>query len=575
MSFTYLNMKTIGIKTLFWAVISLVLMASCENDGDKIYLSSLEGDELIATESNIVLSKDNAGQTALSLAWTKNTLAVSNPNMSAPDVISMYVQVSTQSDFSSNVQQSEETNLWKSYTVAELNALAKNLGIEPDIDTPVYFRLSATTGNNIAPVYSNVVTVNITSYLIDMSVGFILDKDKADTGFTLASPDLNGIYIGFMGATGWYNFYLLEGDGTTWGNVGVDGSTFLLTSESSMWNFWFPETSGCYYVEVNTVKKQWSALLVSQLSVSGDISADMKFDRPNVRWTYAFNSTSAQTLKIKLNGTGGLYDYTTGTTSGTVPISKTVAFTQSGDNVLLADQSGDITLTTSEAGEYTLVVDLSNPKAWTCKVVKGSVEPVEVNPYIYLPGIDDGISGSWTFNNYLSVYDEDNLAYAGVVNVNSLYGYGFYTEKDNWDDKYTLGEGNAEAGTLVLKGNTNIPAPTAGLYLIETSIKKLTYTLTAIGSQVYISGLNDTWNFDVPLTATSTAGVFTGSITINAASSWGFYILVKNGDWDRKYGGSDGHLYYLGDNIKDDASLTPGTYQMTVNLINGTYSITQ
>ncbi|MDR1090604.1 MAG: DUF5114 domain-containing protein [Prevotella sp.] len=568
-------MKTIGIKTFFRAVISIVLMTSCENDGDKIYLSSLEGDELIATESNIVLSKDNAAQTALSLTWTKSTLAVSNADMSAPDVIATYIQVSTHSDFSSNIQQSKETNLWKSYTVAELNALSKNLSIEPGIEIPVYFRLSAATGNNIAPVYSNIITVNVTSYLIDMSIGFILNSEKVDTGLTLASPELNGVYTGFMGAAGWYNYYLSEGDGTIWGNVGVDGSAFLLSSEADMWNLWFPEVSGCYYVEVNTIKKQWSALLVSQLSVSGDIGADMKFDRPNVRWTYVFNATAAQTLKIKLNGAGGLYDYTTGADTGTVPVSKTVAFAQSEDNLSLAGQAEEIALTVPDAGEYTLVVDLSNPKAWTCNVVKGSLEPSEINPYIYLPGIDDGISGNWTFDNYLTIYNEDDLAYAGVVNVNSKYGYSFNIEKDNWDDKYTLDEGNAEAGTLILQGNTNIPAPTAGLYLIETSIKKLTYTLTAIGSQVYVSGLNDTWGFDVPLTATSTVGVFTGPVTINAASSWGFSIHIKNGDWDHKYGGSDGKLYYLGGNITDDASLTPGTYQMTVNLINGTYNITQ
>jgi hypothetical protein len=568
-------MKTIEIKTLFLAVVSIVLMTSCENDGDKIYLSGLEGNELIATESNIVLSKDNAAQTALSLTWTKSTLAVSNPDMSAPEVIATYIQVSTHSDFSSNIQQSMEANLWKSYTVAELNALAKNLGVEPEIETPVYFRLSTATGNNIAPVYSNVITVNITSFLIDMSIGFILDSKKADTGLMLVSPELNGIYTGFMGATGWYNYYLSEGDGTTWGNVGVDGSAFLLSSESGMWNLWFPEVSGCYYVEVNTIKKQWSALLVSQLSVSGDIGAEMKFDRSNVRWTYVFNATTAQTLNVKLNGTGGLYDYTTGADAGTVPISKTVAFAQSGDNLSLAGQAGEITLTVPEAGEYTLVVDLSNPKAWTCNVVKGSLEPVEINPYIYLPGIDDGTSGNWTFDNYLTIYNEDDLAYAGIVNVNSKYGYSFNIEKDNWDDKYTLDEGNAEAGTLILKGNTNIPAPTAGLYLIETSIKKLTYTLTAIGSQVYVSGLNDIWGFDVPLTATATVGVFTGPVTINAASSWGFSIHIKNEDWDHKYGGSDGKLYYLGGTIQDDASLTPGTYQMTVDLINGTYNITQ
>jgi hypothetical protein len=297
-----------------------------------------------------------------------------------------------------------------------------------------------------------------------------------------------------------------------------------------------------------------------------------------VKWTIVFNATSAASLKIKLDATGKLYNSSTGTDDAAA-IDSPIAFAQNGETLVLASQAGDITVSVPGSGEYTLTVDLSDPNAWTYSVESGSVEPpVEVNQYVYLPGIDDGFTGpNWNFDRYLTLYNEDELAYAGVVNVYSLWGYTINVEEDNWNDKYTPDEGDAYSGTLIYPGkeNSNIPAPDAGLYLIDVSLKGLIYNLTAIGNQIYIVGLNDNWGFDTPLTATETPGVFSGTITINGASQWGFQILLVEDDWTHYFGGWEGTLYYRGDNIKDDASLAPGAYRMTVDLIQGVYSIVQ
>jgi len=565
-------MKT--LKKYILVLLSLAVMTACEKDGDLITLSGLEESELMATESRVTLTQETSSQIALSLAWSSSTLTVSDPNMSAPNILTTILQVSAAIDFSGTLSESTESSLSKAYTGAELNTLAKNLGAEPGVATPLFFRLKAATGNNMDPVYSNIVYVLVTPYQIDMSIGFILNADQEDTGVTLYSADSNGEYTGFMGATGWYNFYLMEGDGTIWGNDGVTGTAFLLSSEDDSdkrWNCWFPEPGGCYYVDFNTNRKFWSALSIPALTVSGDISGEMIFDRPNVKWTLPFNATST-TVTVSVSGTGKLYNYTTGDAAA---IDTPVAFAQNGETLTLADQAGDITVTVPEPGQYTLVIDLSDPHAWTCEAVAGTQEPEEVSQYVYLAGIDDGITGgSWNFDNTLNLYNEDELAYAGVVNVNSLWGYGIYTEKDNWDDFYKLGEGDASAGTLVYQGATNLPAPDPGLYLIDTSLKGLTYSLTGVGGEIYVVGLNDSWEFDVPLAATATVGTYSGQVTVSSASEWGFQIHLDD-SWNHYYGGSSGSLYYKGSNITDDANLAPGTYTMTVDLVNGTYSITQ
>ena len=561
-------MKT--IKGFLIALLSVAAFTACEKDGDLITLSGLDESELMATGSNVVLTQETSSEQVLSLAWSTSTLTVSDPDMSAPNLLETTLQVSKTEDFSGSMVESVEANLSRTYTGAALNTVVKNLGAEPGVSTAVYFRLKASVGDNVDPVYSNVVVVNVTAYEIDMSLAFILNADQEDAGARLYSADSNGEYIGFMGAAAWFNFYLEEGDGTIWGNDAVSGTAFVLSSDDGSWSCWFPGVSGCYYVDFNTNKKVWSALSIPSLTVSGDISGELTFDRPNLKWTLPFTATSGSKT-IQINGTGQLYDNSTGDMAS---VETSVAFAQNGTNVELADQVGDITVTVPAAGDYTLTLDLSDPKGWTITAAAGSEEPVTVYPEIYLPGMTEG-EGSWSFDQSLPLYDEENLAYAGVVNVNSAWGYTINPEKDNWEDKYTLASGDAASGTLVYQGTDNVPAPDAGLYLVDVSLSGLTYDLTGLGDKIYLSGLNDSWDFSVTLDAAETTGTYSGTVTINAPSTNGFQILLKDGDWTHYFGGSSGNLDYHGSNLTDDASLAAGTYTMTVNLLEGTYTITQ
>jgi hypothetical protein len=566
-------MKALHLLKKYSVVILLILLTACEEDGDKIYLSGLEGSEFILTETDIMLSKENASKIVLSAAWKNSTLVVSNPDMGAPDVFTAYLQISTQEDFSSNVIENEGIGESKAYTGAELNAIARNLGLVPDVATPVYFRLRGSIAPNIESVYSEIKKVNITPYLIDMTIGFILDKDKKQTGLTLVSPDANGVYAGFIGATSWYNFFMEEGDGKIWGNLAADGSAFLASSEENSWNFWYPEPGGCYYTEVNTELKRWSAVYLPVLNITGDIGGEMTFDRPNTKWYYVFNAASAGTATIRLSGQGDEYNYETGDSAPAVD-KVTIAFAQENGSLVLAGTPGDITVQIPAAGECTLILDLSDPKNWQCGVVSGSEEPGTVSPEVYVIGIDDGITGGgWNFDNKLYLYNEDNLAYAGVLNVHSLWGYQVGIEKDNWGDVYTQAGGDAYSGTLEFKGQTNLTAPEPGVYFFDLSLKNLSYALTEVGDHVYVNGLDDKWEFNQTLASTSVPGVYSGSITVNGASSYGFKIYLVRDNWDILFGGSNGKLTYGGSDIPDSNSWSAGTYTITVDLINRTYTI--
>ncbi len=564
-------MKT--VKSLFAILMLLLTVTSCSKDGDNIYLSSPEGGTLTATTSDVVLAKSLRNTIVLSLAWTQSDLKVSDASMSAPNVLQTKLQVSATQDFSGAIQESSESALSKAYTGSELNTLAKNLGLTAGNAAPLYFRLSVKTGDNMAPVYSNVVAVNITAYTIDMTVGFVLDSKKADTGNTLYSATANGVYQGFLGAGAWYNFFLMEGDDTTWGNDGVDGTAFLCSSADTKWNFWFPGQKGCYYTTVDTPNKKWSALYIPKLTVSGDLEGDMTFDKDSDRWTLDFTATAAGTKSIKISGTSSLYNYDTGT-DDTKAVAGTVGFGGTSDHITFGTSASDITVTVPSAGTYSLTLNLKNPKQWTCTAEKPYVAPVTVSKYLYVSGVDDGTSGSWTFNNFLTLYSEDAKAYEGVVSVNSLWGYKFYTTSGDWNSSYGMVDGGTATSGSIVAGGNNITAPTAGLYLFDVSMTNLTYSLTEV-TKVCYAGFNTTgdaggnWTM-TEMTPTSTPGEYTAQVTLAGTCSWGAKIYI-NGSWDIFFGGSDGTMYYKGDGM--EKALGAGTYTLTVNLKTMTYTM--
>ena len=564
-------MKT--VKSLFAILMLLLTVTSCSKDGDNIYLSSPEGGTLTATTSDVVLAKSLRNTIVLSLAWTQSDLKVSDASMSAPNVLQTKLQVSATQDFSGAIQESSESALSKAYTGSELNTLAKNLGLTAGNATPLYFRLSVKTGDNMTPVYSNVVAVNITAYTIDMTVGFVLDSKKADTGNTLYSATANGVYQGFLGAGAWYNFFLMEGDDTTWGNDGVDGTAFLCSSADTKWNFWFPGQKGCYYTTVDTPNKKWSALYIPKLTVSGDLEGDMTFDKDSDRWTLDFTATAAGTKSIKISGTSSLYNYDTGT-DDTKAVAGTVGFGGTSDHITFGTSASDITVTVPSAGTYSLTLNLKNPKQWTCTAEKPYVAPVTVSKYLYVSGVDDGTSGSWTFDNFLTLYSEDAKAYEGVVSVNSLWGYKFYTTSGDWNSSYGMVDGGTATSGSIVAGGNNITAPTAGLYLFDVSMTNLTYSLTEV-TKVCYAGFNTTgdaggnWTM-TEMTPTSTPGEYTAQVTLAGTCSWGAKIYI-NGSWDIFFGGSDGTMYYKGDGM--EKALGAGTYTLTVNLKTMTYTM--
>ena len=163
------------LNNLFTLLSALLLLGACEKDGDTYFLSSPEENELIASASSVVLTKETAKFYALSLAWTDQTLQVSDSRYQPTTGVQTSVQVSRTEDFSGQILETTESGVSKTYSVSALNIVAYQLKATPEEEAPLYFRLAGRNGSNIAPVYSNVVKVMVTPYEIDMRFANIIN----------------------------------------------------------------------------------------------------------------------------------------------------------------------------------------------------------------------------------------------------------------------------------------------------------------------------------------------------------------------------------------------------------------
>ena len=568
-------MKT--IRYFLALLMAMMTITACDRDGDMITTSGAQPVELNGS-GDVVIDKDHVSGLALTLNWTDNSKLTTNDERVQTPVGTTVntLQFSNTNSFESAIEiltESGSTSL--QFTGEELNSLVGRVGLEGDIASTLYIRMRSVLANNVDPQYSNVYQIQVTPYSIDMTVGFVLDASRNDTGNTLASPNSDGIYSGFLGVSGWYNWWLLEGNGVMWGNVGDDGGgkPFVISSNDQHWNFWYPGPAGCYYTVVNTIKQEWSALYIPSLTVSGDISGEMTYDRKANKWTLTYNATHTGTATIRISGTGSQYNSQTGTDDAAA-VNTPVAFGMNNGKLSFGSDASDITVNVNTTGEVSLVLDLTDPKNWKCEVSEGSETPVEVQQILYVLGNDD----TWNYDQYLTLYDEDNLCYAAAVNFNCSWGYYFSKEYQGWD--HVNQDPSTSEWKLILDGTdaNNIQAPGKGLYVTIASLGWMSYWygMSDPITSVSCTGFNDNWDLIEMKADPDHVGVYTAQITATADTPWGVQVLM-NGSWDYMFGTyKDGSLRWSKKEDGKPKGWEIGkTYTFTVDLCKCTYSLTE
>lgn len=353
-------------RNLMMLLCALTALVSCDESGDKIYLDGFKASDLMASASDVKLSVDNSKDVVLSLAWQNPTLLSSDETKPAGNgVLKTYLQVSASENFTSEKEYTV-TDLSKAFTGADLNAAAKDLGLSPDVSSPLYFRIKSQMGANLDAAYSNVCQVKVTPYLIDMSYINILDKGKDQVLTYLYSPNSDGVYSGYMNVSSWLNCWGKENDGTFWGNIQTGDKPYaVLDNAQSACNIWFPEPAGIYYTVLDTKseEKLFHATLIKSMKVNGK---EMKYDGPNYAWVGVV-TTTADNTPISIVADGAEYNKSTGD-KGT-PIAKIMNYTLADGKMTDAATAGSVNIAT--AGTYTVTVKVGEHSQLEYTIVSG------------------------------------------------------------------------------------------------------------------------------------------------------------------------------------------------------------
>ena len=353
-------------RNLMMLLCALTALVSCDESGDKIYLDGFKASSLMASASDVKLSVDNSKDVVLSLAWQNPTLLSSDETKPAGSgVLKTYLQVSASENFASEKEYTV-TDLSKAFTGADLNAAAKDLGLTPDVSSPLYFRIKSQMGANLDAAYSNVCQVKVTPYLIDMSYINILNKGKDQVLTYLYSPNSDGVYSGYMNVSSWLNCWGKENDGTFWGNIQTGDKPYaVLDNAQSACNIWFPEPAGIYYTVLDTKseEKLFHATLIKSMKVNGE---EMKYDGPNYAWVKVIETTADNT-PISIVADGAEYNKSTGD-KGT-PIVKTMNYTLTDGKMTDSESAGSVNI--AKAGTYTITVKVGEHSQLEYTIVEG------------------------------------------------------------------------------------------------------------------------------------------------------------------------------------------------------------
>lgn len=423
------KMKT--LNKILLTLASILALISCEKDGEKIYLQSLGSDELIATTDKVVLSVETSQKVVLSFAWKGQDVQISDTTVGTAAKAKNYMEISLSEDFSGQIYKDETTSNSIAYKGGELNSIVNGLGAKVGEVNNVFFRLGSATGENIPYAYSNVVKVDVTPYVMDMNTGVLLAADKTENGKTLYSENADGIYKGFLGIKiADKNFWLKEGDGSIWGNIADSEKAFVISSDpSNQWNFWFPDIAGCYYTVIDTQTEEWSATLLSTITINGDIQDNMSFDIENNRWICNYTSDSSKDINITLSGTSRIFNATTGSTEG---ISDTFGFANSNDGLVFGKTSDNITLHV-EQGENSIILYMNVPEE--LPYITATNDATEI-PSQYPATIEmqrwNSSTNSMETMTQLQRTDSENGIYEGTYDgpyqKNDYYGFEFIAD---------------------------------------------------------------------------------------------------------------------------------------------------
>jgi hypothetical protein len=438
-------MKSIIYK-IFFTTLFLVIFTSCE-EKEFIELNTDANTTVSLSIDNIVLSKDNATEEALTVSWTEPDFG-----FDAAPTYSILIDFSG-GEFIEPQVIPMGNNLSKTFTVEELNGKLLSLGVDANTETAIDFKVCVKL-SDYKDVYSEIGTLTATAYssLLDLSTNWgIVGSATPGAWGNPDIPDLPmyttntpGVYVAYVTLrTGEIKFRLDNAWTTNYGSPDADGGSLEKDGPN------ISIEAGTYKLMVNTNDLTWSKEVYSWGIVGS--GAPNGWDGPDVMLQYnpyANNWKAVATLadgkiKFRLNNDWGLN------------------YGDSGADGTLEDGGDDISVT---AGHYIVTFDLEN--------LEYSLESTDVW----------GLVGSSTPNGW----DGPDTKFIPDFGVNEGYYYINGIEliegkiKVRQNDAWGLNYGDDGNDGTLEEGGTDIPIEVAGTYNIVINFASTPPTISII-----------------------------------------------------------------------------------------------
>ncbi len=163
-----------------------------------------------------------------------------------------------------------------------------------------------------------------------------------------------------------------------------------------------------------------------------------------------------------------------------------------------------------------------------------------------------------------------------LTNATSYEGYAYFSAAGNFKftsapDYNHINYGDGGNGTLTTNGNANgIGFSSAGVYLLDADVTKLTYSATFISTFGVIgTATPQGWNASTPMTYNQATGLW----TVTLALVPGALKFRANDAWDINYGPSDANALTGTLIFNDPGAVTivnAGTYTVTLDMTKTT-----
>jgi starch-binding outer membrane protein SusE/F len=361
-------------QSILYITISLVAFASCKKQGDQYFVKngSFAANGLTASSTNIVLTAANENNSAVTFNWAaadfgKNT------------AVRYTLQLARTSDTSAsgwvNLKNFAAGNnvLTYGFVVKELNNLLNAMGLAAGTPNDIVVRIKADvpqyngTESSIAPVYSNVLALKITSYSLSLYIpgGY----QGWNPG---AAPLLNpvegrpGLYEGYIympGAGAQYFKYTSHPD---WNHTNYgDGGNGSFSTDGLAAGLSVPD-GGYYEVTANFNTNTWTATKTTW-SIIGDATpggwnndTQMTYDEVDQVWKVTANMVSNGSFKFRANNAWTI-DF------GMDPANGELVYA---DNPFFGYTPDLWNFSVPENGNYTITLDLHVSQKYTYSIVK-------------------------------------------------------------------------------------------------------------------------------------------------------------------------------------------------------------